>query len=383
MHISVGVLRRVCGSIVGADLTGVSLISADWSLQGETVWETPNYSALMVDAPSIASMSDGALACSFAAEPRTSNQVFWNDPARSTQLVFTSSDDGATWTNSATVSGALWGSLFSDTTYLYWIGVRARYGEVAIMRSVDASAWSDLTTIATGTWHSASHPVPSGNGRLYAAFADTRGYTSASRTNWAIAVVSAAVESDLTNAESWTVSNEVVWNHAWSGEGWYEPCVIVSTNGVCHVMARVQFSSEAGNVAALLDLSQDGQTLSFSKFVTFPGGEKKFFIRQHDTGYYATANPVNDKNLGCGRWDKIRNTLSILTSTDLETWSAYRGVIFNPLFSTVAYQYTSWIEIEGDMLLVSRTGFSTTNATVTDPHDANLCTFHRFEGVFP
>lgn len=40
-----------CAAPLGADLTGVSLISADWSLQGETVWETPNYSALMVDAP--------------------------------------------------------------------------------------------------------------------------------------------------------------------------------------------------------------------------------------------------------------------------------------------------------------------------------------------
>jgi hypothetical protein len=106
--------------------------------------------------------------------------------------------------------------------------------------------------------------------------------------------------------------------------------------------------------AAVVRLSKDGSTATFDPadgFVDFPGGAKKFTIRQDPRGggYWSLASIVPDRHAGAGRPAGIRNTLALVHGKDLRTWEI-RGILLYhrtsrgtaPSMSTGISTATTW-----------------------------------------
>ena len=315
--------------------------------------------------------------------------------------VYRSSDDGVTWTNVTHIAGAFWCNLFLHHGGLYLLGTSQQYGSIVIRRSTDnGNTWTHPMDVTSGlisrggpfhappNYHCAPMPVLSKDGRLYRAFEDNdpcdwpRGFRSL--------VISASGDADLLDASSWTLSNKLVYDPAWTPAawgavqrpGWLEGNVVEGPNGKLWNILRMN-SAPVVDKAAMVKVEDDGKRVSFDPetgFIDLPGGMTKFSIRRDpETGLYLT---ISNNNTDPGRASQ-RNVLSFHCSADLRSWKHVTtlleddsGLNHEDSVRFTGFQYVDWQFDGPDIIYIVRMAYKGAH----NFHDANRVTFHRIRG---
>ncbi|MFO1461792.1 MAG: carbohydrate-binding family 9-like protein [Verrucomicrobiota bacterium] len=333
--------------------------------------------------PSIAKMPDGSLVAS--------HDFFGPGSTSDTIHVYGSTDGGRTWQRRGETQG-FWSSLFVHRGALYLLGTSRQDGWITIRRSPDGGrTWTSPTNAATGLirsdgrYHCAAVPVVEHGGRLWRSMEDAMG-----PGGWAAYfnsfVMSIPVDADLLNAANWTLSNRLPRDPQWlDGKfgGWLEGSVVVTPGGGLANVLRVDYR-DPDEKAAMVSVSADGRTVRFDPaegFMAFPGGCKKFAIRQDpkDGSYWSLANWIPPQQRG-GAVDRIRNTLALIHSTDLRHWEVRLVLLQHPDRERHGFQYADFLFDGEDLLGLVRTAFDDSDGGAPSAHDANYITFHRWPG---
>lgn len=197
-------------------------------------------------------------------------------------------------------------------------------------------------------------------------------------------VMSVPADADLLNAGNWTLSNRLPRDPQWlDGKfgGWLEGSVVVTPKGEVANILRVD-CRDPDEKAAIVEVSADGRAVRFDPaagFISFPGGCKKFAIRQDpkDGSYWSLSNWIPPQQRG-GAVDRTRNTLALLHSVDLRTWEI-RGVLLqHPDRERHGFQYADFQFDGEDLLGLVRTAYDDADGGAPAAHDANYITFHRW-----
>ncbi|MFW6164015.1 MAG: sialidase family protein, partial [Planctomycetota bacterium] len=319
-----------------------------------------------VGSPSLAVLPDGRYVAS--------HDLFGPGSRYSRTRVFRSADQGRTWRHLADLDGQFWSGLFVHRRALYVMGTSQRYGVVVIRRSADGGAtWTEPRDATTGLltdepiYHTAPVPVVVHRGRLWRAM-EVR--TRKGPKQFGALVMSAPADADLLRAENWTASNTVFFDPAWRKgvRHWREGNVVVTPKGT--VVNIIRTDPRPG-IAAVLDVSQDGRTLTFDPqtgFIDFIGGAVKFTIRfdPQTRRYWTLASKQTDP-------PATRNVLVLTSSADLRAWRLESHILVHPDRRHHAFQYIDWLFEGADLIAVSRTAWDGSH----NFHDANYLTFHR------
>jgi hypothetical protein len=267
------------------------------------------------------------------------------------------------------------------------MGPEKQYGNLLIRRSDDGGAtWTEprdehTGLLAAGPYHTAPMPVLEHRGRLWRAVEDSGG-PGGWGSHFRSMVLSAPVKANLLERSSWTFTNAVPRDPAWlNGDfgGWLEGNAVADRKG--NVLNILRADTTKGGKAAVIHISADGRTAKFdpaADFIDMPGGAKKFTIRwdAKSKRYWSLANWIPPAHEG-PRAGTVRNTLALVSSPDLRSWTVQTVVLYHPDVKRHGFQYVDWL-IEGeDMVVASRTAFDDEEGGAHNAHDANFLTFHR------
>ena len=84
--------------------------------------------------------------------------------------------------------------------------------------------------------------------------------------------MSAPVDADLLDADSWKVTNRLPYDTTLPGKGWLEGNVVATPEG--NMLDILRHDSQTGGTAAVVKVSEDGSTVSIDpqwRFIEFPG----------------------------------------------------------------------------------------------------------------
>lgn len=354
-------------------------------IPGTVVAKSLTPATLYLGSPSITVLPDGSYL--------VSNDNFGGGNPPKTQI-YRSTDQGQTWTFRSEVT-AFWSNLFVHEGAVYLLGTSGEYGNLVIRKSTDlGQTWtspSGSTTglLRAGSYHTAPMPAIVHNGRIWRAFEDI-GAGNGWPRHFRAFLMSAPVGADLLNATSWTFTASMTSSNAWlSGKfsGWLEGNVVLAPDGRLVDILRADVTAGTPERAAMIDFGTTGAAGTFdpagtpgtdatdlSGFINFPGGAKKFSIRQDpdDGSYWALANPVLPA-WAASLPGTIRNTVALLHSPDLRNWETRTHLVFHPDVLKHGFQYLDWQFDGEDLIAVSRTSWNG-----ADYHNSNLTTFHRF-----
>ena len=377
--------RRVGGILLAWWMGLAAAGQADFSkVPGVVIAHSPAASGRYIGSPSLALLPDGAYVAShdlFGPKSGSRSQGITH--------VFRSEDKGKTWSHVARLRGQFWSSLFVHRGALYILGTSRVYGHVVIRRSTDGGhTWTEPRDshtgllLADGRYHCAPVPVIVHRGRVWRAMEDAHGPDGWGK-HFRAFVLSAPADADLLEASNWTASNRIARDPRWLGgkfNGWLEGNAVVTPDGRIADILRVDCPSDH-ETAAIVTVSPDGKTATFepaSGFVAFPGGAKKFTIRFDPLSrlYWSLANYVPPQERR-GRPAATRNTLALLSSPDLRSWTVRAIVLHHPDPAKHAFQYADWHFDGDDIVAVSRTAYDNGLGGAHNYHDANFLTFHR------
>lgn len=362
---------------------------ADLSMvPGTVIRHEPASSGVFVGAPSLVITPEGIY---IASMNFTSIQGGDRGKVHRT-AVYTSTDRGLHWTLQAEIDHMRWSSLFYYRETLYLMGVYEAFGNAVIRKSLDGGkTWTSPVDrrhglLAEGRYHCAPVPVVIHEGRIWRAMED-----ALSGREFRVFMMSAAIDEDLLDADSWTFSNKIPFDRSWfdgTMTGWLEGNVVITPQQEVIDILRCGFSDGKHSIAAMVHISQDGKTARFdpeSDFVRFPGASKKFTIRYDPESqkYWSLVNwiqPGDMKHLKKSGAGRIRNNLSLVSSKDLSNWIVERTVLYHPDIQYHAFQYVDWQFDGDDLVAVSRTAFDDGVGGADSYHNANFITFHRIKG---
>ena len=336
-----------------------------------------------VGSPSIIILEDGRYLASWRSGVRT------NDTQTN---IAESTNRGNSWKTIARIKRLAWANLFTHNSDLYIIGTQDQtggYGPLVIRKSTDLGrTWTEPVDEEQGLlrtdeeYHTGPMPMIIQNGRIFRAVED-RNPPEEWGVNFRSLVISAPVDADLMKAASWTTSNRLRYNQEWHGRAWLEGNVVVTPQGEIANILRNDTRPEGGK-ACIINVSKYGDQVSFDPetgFIDFPGGCKKFNIR-HDAvsgRYWALSNYIPDEYKG-GNPERTRNTLALVSSSDLRNWEVNRIVLQHPDVTFVGFQYADWRIDGNDMVALIRTAYPEPDGTnANNCHDSNYIIFYRIE----
>jgi hypothetical protein len=300
--------------------------------------------------------------------------------------LYRSTDKGATWSHVRDFEGFFWTGLFTRGDAAYLLGTDKHHGRVVIRRSTDnGTTWSEPSTLAGGQWHTAPMPVIEHVGRLWRAIEDAEGGTKWGE-RYRARMMSAPAGADLLDPESWTFSNPLARDASWLGgdfAAWLEGNAVADSQGGIVNLLRVD-TSRVPEKAAVVRISKDGTTATFDPardFTDFPGGAKKFTIRQDPRGggYWSLASIVPGRHAADGKPAGIRNTLALVHSKDLRSWDIRSVLLYHPDVVKHGFQYVDWHFDGADLIAACRTAWDDAGGGARNNHDANFLTFHRWQ----
>lgn len=308
--------------------------------------------------------------------------------------IFASYDKGVTWKQISVVKRAFWSNLFVYEGDLYLFGTSGQYGKMVIRRSKDGGmTWTEPLDENTGVlrddeqYHTAPVPVLIHNGRIYRAFED-RNPPEKWGVNFRAFVISAPLGSDLLKASSWTATNRIRFNPKWDRKAkptaWLEGNVVAAPDGNVLNIMRNEINDYSAGKICILNVSKYGETLSFDPktgFIPVSGGSTKFTIRFDSVSgkYWSLMNYVPEKFIGAKfNPGGLRNTVGLVSSTDLKNWNLERIVIQHEDYINVGFQYVDWVVDGNDIISLMRTAFPEPDGTPANNfHDSNYMMFYR------
>ncbi len=380
-------IRISDGAIILFLLLSVYVQAQSKKVPGVVVDHIPASTKTYVGSPSICILPNGDYIAShdyFGAGSTEHEQAL--------TAVFKSTDKGKSWEKISEIHGQFWSNLFVHQDALYIMGTWKHYGNFIIRRSTDGGkTWSNPTDdrnglLLPGEYHTAPVPVIEHNGRLWRALENASSPDKAWGKRFSAMVISAPVDADLLDATIWTASNGLPYDSTYldgNFRGWLEGNVVVTTQGKMVNILRVATSEKGRDMAAVVNVSDDGLKVTFDPaagFMDFVGGAKKFSIRYDEkSGHYFTlANLIKDvyahRDAG-----SVRNTLVLKSSRDLKSWSVHKILLQHPDVEKHGFQYIDWQFDGKDIIYVSRTAYDDEWGGAHNFHDANYLTFHRIK----
>ena len=309
---------------------------------------------------------------------------------RALTAVYKSTDKGRSWKKISEINGQFWSNLFVHKKGLYIFGTWKHHGNLIIRRSTDGgTTWSEPDGSTTGLlregeYHTAPMPMVIHNGRLWRAIENAKSESAKWGLRYSAMVISAPTGADLLNAASWTTTNFLPYNPAYlDGKfgGWIEGNAVVTPEGKLVDILRVATSEKGRELAAIVNISEDGLTAAFDPttgFMDFVGGARKFSIRYDEKSnrYWTICNMITKEfsNMDAG---SVRNTLVIKSSSDLKNWTVHKVLLHHPDVKNYGFQYIDWQFDRKDIIFLSRTAWDDESGGAHNFHDANYLTFHR------
>jgi hypothetical protein len=307
-------------------------------------------------------------------------------------VVFRSADKGRSWKKIAEINGQFWSNLFVHQQALYIMGTWKHHGNIIIRKSLDGgTTWSEPTNgsnglLFEGEFHTAPMPMVIYHGRLCRAFENARSFTTRWGIRYSAGMLSALLDADLLDAKSWTTSNFLPCDTTLlDGKfgGWLEGNAVVTPEGKLVDFLRVATSEKGRDMAAMVEISEDGRRSSFSPaigFMDFIGGSRKFSIRYDEKSrrYWTISNMITAEfaTMPAGA---VRNTLVLKSSLDLRKWSTDKILLHHPDVLKHGFQYVDWQFDGKDIIFLSRTAFDDEFGGADNYHNANYLTFHRIK----
>lgn len=358
---------------------------------GTIIGYSPQSSGKYIGSPSIAILPNG--------DYLASHDLFGpesNEHVQATSLIYKSTNKGKSWRQIATIKGAFWSKLFVHKQAVYLLGTDRHHGNTIIRRSLDGGAsWTEPLDqnnglLLEGEYHCAPMPIIEWNGRLWRAMESAMGPIRQWGKRYGAMMLSAPVDADLLEADSWTKSNTLFYDSTYldgNFGGWLEGNAVVGPDETLWDILRVDDRSTLDEKAAMVKISSDGKIATFQEsdgFIPFDGGSKKFTIlydslSQH---YWTIANhipeEVKSKNKG-NNPAGIRNTQALFSSKDLKNWTLEKILLQHEDVKKHGFQYVDFLFEGKDILFVSRTAYDDGIGGARNNHDANFLTFHRIK----
>ena len=336
------------------------------------------FSGRYLCSPSMVRTPSGALLASM--------DLFAPDAPQNLTLIFRSEDDGETWHYVSELMPCFWGKMFFHRGKLYMLACSREYGDLLIGVSNDeGKTFSAPVALLRGSCfsrtegvHKNPQPVVEYKGRIW----NTLEWGAWAKGYHAPMVMSAPVDVDLMNPESWSITEPVKYNPDWPGvakgpsAGNIEGTLVVFPDGKLYNVMRYDMGRCQPNygmaLAYLVDDEHPEAPLTFAKAIPFPGNHSKFEIRKDEkTGkYYSIVSRILGPDCA-----QNRNLLSLISSDDLCSWKVVKDLIDrrNDDPRMVGFQYVDFFFEGDDLLYLCRTALNGAH----NFHDANQQTFHR------
>ncbi len=318
--------------------------------------------------------------------------------------LYRSTDKGRSWTvaveNTASANGIAGSvNLFVHAEALYMTGTGADGGNVMISRSDDDGAtWSTPATAENGiiiddarTYLSGAVAVVESGGRLWCAMEVME---EGERRPF---VLSAASDADLLKAASWTATNAVQYNSAWSANSakvtslQFGNVVATPEGSIYNLLsapaAKTSLTAALARVTGTTTLEIDSAN---KDFVTMAGGGKKFTVRYdaRSDRYWAITNPASDKYYGMLpdgtfsesgglTYNDILNRAVLCWSKDLKIWYQERVVLQSRAPYLNSYKDADWQFDGNDIVAVFAVADSVEGVAPSSQHNANILAFKR------
>lgn len=366
-------------------LTGNTRYAQSSKVPGIVVNHIPAHTGVYIGSPSICILPNGDYVASHDHFGPNSTEH-----ERAVTAVYKSTNKGKSWKKISEINGQFWSNLFVHQNTLYIMGTWKHHGNFIIRRSDDGGVtWTSPTDkksglLLEGEYHTAPMPVIEHNGRLWRAIENAKSYTTRWGIRYSAMVISVPVNADLLDAENWTATNPLPHDSAYlDGKfgGWLEGNAVVTPQGKIVDILRVATSEPGRDMAAIVNISDDGKTASFNPetgFMDFVGGARKFSIRfdEKSKRYWTLANMVKDEFKHI-RAASVRNTLVLKSSSDLKNWMVHKIFLEHPDEEKHGFQYVDWQFDGRHIIFLSRTAYEDEFGGARNFHDANFLTFHR------
>ncbi|MGE4487967.1 MAG: sialidase family protein [Kiritimatiellales bacterium] len=365
-------MRPLVCTIITIAFTGLlSVRAVDYSNVPGTVldYQPLTYDAgksaprIFISDPEILVLSNGYYLAAHALAGRSSGSS-----TSGQTTVFRSTDQGASWTEIATITGILRGSLFEYDGAVYILGANndASGNTAVIAKSTDGGTSWTKTSLTTSGPATPNNPVVFNN----------RIWSAVTRANY-----SASIHSNLMLAASWQYAtgsfsypDGLNSTDNFIGEGQ----IVASPDLGVFVLPKVKQYPNT----ALITVNTNTGTTTFdpdNDLVSLPGGEKKFGAAYDSVSdrFFVLSNPILAAHLNSGiAFDMIRNTAALLSSKDLRNWNVEKIFIYSDAVDTDGFGYMN-LDFDGsNMVLVARTAFPVGSNDPRRGHDSNLFTFH-------
>lgn len=350
------------------------------NVPGVVINHLPASSKVYLGTPSICILPDGTYLIS--------NEIF-NAGKRMT-FVFESKDNGEKWKKIAEMKCCFSG-LFMHRNDLFLMGTDKDFNCI-IRKSMDGGhSWTNPTEDTTGLirfsdaekgYHTSAVSVIVAKGRIWRPY---EVYPKHGKWgDFEALVLSAPVDADLLDAESWRTSTRMSVDVAWGKEYrcWLEGGAVLSPEG--EILNILRVDRRDIETAAIMHVSDNGVSVSFDPekdFIEFPGGCKRFVIRYDEKSkrYWSLTNWVPEKFKGYNT-ERARNTLALVSSTNLKKWTVNKVVLQDDNIEKSGFQYVDWVVDGKDIVLASRTAFFDGVEFANNQHNSNFITFHRVKG---
>ena len=295
--------------------------------------------------------------------------------------VYKSTDRGNTWTKISSGLRQTYCALYEGADGLYMLGCDAVAGSLAVQKSTDGGyTWSanhvlfDKSATVDG-YHGGSSPFVVKGGRVYRAMGDRA-------EGWSVLLLSADVNSDLTNPASWTMSNKLYYDNSWlvsSSERWEEPALIKKADGNLAIIVRIDAPTDK-EYAALIDVNSD-TSISFNRVFAMPGSQKRMTIAYDATSgkYWTLVSPFysNTRTVYGLAPGQNRNSMVLMSSTDLINWTRERTCIYSDNAFNNSYHYIDWRFDGDDLVAVFRCSVDEPRGMALSYHDSNAFGYFR------
>ena len=366
----------------------VTLVEAkSRKVPGVVVDYLPASTKTFIGSPSIVILSNGDYIASHDFFGPATTEHEWAVTA-----VFRSSDKGKSWNKISEIKGQFWSNLFVHQDMLYIMGCWKHHGNMIIRRSADGGkSWTEPTNSSSGLlregeFHTAPMPMVYWKGRLCRAFENAKSNTTEWGKRYSAGVISVPEGADLLKASNWMTTNFLPFDSTYlEGKfgGWLEGNAVVTPDGRLVDFLRVATSEKGRDLAAMVQISEDGSTASFdpsSGFFDFEGGSRKFSIRHDElSGRYWTISNLVTREYTSLSAGSVRNTLILKSSVDLKKWEVEKVLLHAPDVKKHGFQYVDW-QFEGkDIIFLCRTAFDDDFGGADNYHNANYLTFHRIK----
>ena len=337
-----------------------------------------SFSGQYLCSPSLVRHPDGHLLSSL--------DLYGPDARQCLTRIFRSDDDGASWHFVTELYPCFWGKMFVHRGELYILSVNTEYGNLLIGKSTDGgNTWSEPVTLLYGCQsqlytsgvHKNPQPVMEFEGRLWG----TLEWAYAPSGVHAPMVMSASVDADLMNPESWSYSDPIDYDPNWEGvakgktDGNIEGTLTVIDGKLYNIMRY----GIAGNcippygliMSFEVDTKNPEAPLKFHRVIKYPGNRSKFTIKYDEISkkYFSFATRITNPYISA------RNLLTLMVSDNGVDWCVLKDIYdyrhLEPQES--GFQYVDF-EFEGDdIIFLCRTGLNKPRGF----HDTNYQTFDR------